>query len=163
MTSECGNPDQAGYYEAIHNNPVWRDKADFIIAAYLGEKDSHNEWEQLWVRRLGERRFSLCCIPFFSYDLALGDEVETDENYVVKTIVKASGQYTIRVWFGNSPGPDVKVEVLQKLEELELSIEWSSDNLLAISASNADQVREINNYLCERQRSGDLIYEAGNF
>ncbi|MHB1259988.1 MAG: hypothetical protein ACYCY4_16750 [Thiobacillus sp.] len=27
---------QAGDYDAVHVNPVWRDKANFIIAVYLG-------------------------------------------------------------------------------------------------------------------------------
>lgn len=154
---------QGGDYEAVHRNPLFRDRADFIISAYLGEKDSHSEWEQLWVKRLGERRFSLCCIPFFSYDLALDDEVETDENYVVKTVVKASGQHTIRIWFGNSPSPAVKVDVLQRLEKLGVQLEWSSDNLLAISACNSERAQEVQNYLYTRQSAGDLIYETGNF
>lgn len=156
-----GKTFQAGDYEAVHENPVWRDKANFIIAAYLGEKDGRSEWEQLWARRLDDRRFYLCCIPFFAYDLALGDEVETDGNYVVQRVVKASGQHTFRVWFGTSSYPGMKSEVVQQAEGLGIQLEWSSDNLLAISANNDEQARQLAEYLYARQNAGDLMYETG--
>ena len=88
---------QRGDYVAIHENPVWRDESDFIIRAYLEENKGRNEWEQLWAKRLDDRRFSLCCIPFFAYNLALGDEVETDGSYVVEGVVRPSGQFTWRI------------------------------------------------------------------
>lgn len=156
-----GKTFQVGDYEAVHENPVWRDKANFIIAAYLGEKDGRSEWEQLWARRLDDRRFSLCCIPFFAYDLALGDEVATDGNYVVQRVVKASGQCTFRVWFGSSTYPGIKDEVLQQAEGLGIQLEWSSDNLLAISANNDEQAQQLADYLYARQNAGDLMYETG--
>jgi hypothetical protein len=37
--------------------------------------------EQLWARQVGDRHFELCCIPYFVYDLALGDVVEIDADY----------------------------------------------------------------------------------
>ena len=38
-------------------------------------KDGKNEWEQLWGKEVGPQRCIVCCIPFFVYDVALGDEV----------------------------------------------------------------------------------------
>jgi len=105
--------------------------------------------------------FSLCCIPFFAYNLALGDEVETDDNCVVQSVVRASGQFTFRVWFGDSTKPAVKAEVLQQLERLSVLFEWSSANLLAISAKDANQAQEIADYLYVQQSTGDLMYETG--
>lgn len=152
---------QSGDYVAVHKTPVWSDKANFIIRAYLEEKNGRNEWEQLWVLRLDERRFSICCIPFFAFDLALGDEVETDENYVVRQVVKSSGQYTFRVWFGNATDPNIKDEVLEKMNTLSVLIEWSSDNLLAISAIDAIHAQQVADYLHAQQSIGSLIYETG--
>ena len=55
----------AGY--ALHMNPVWRDKANFIIDAELGE--GQGKYEQLWVRKIEnqEKQFEVCCIPAFLY------------------------------------------------------------------------------------------------
>lgn len=152
---------QAGDYEAEHQNPVWCDKANFIIAAYLGEKDGRNEWEQLWALRLDERRFSICCIPFFAYDLALGDEVETDGNHVVHRVVKGSGRYTFRVWFENSTRLGTKDEVLFQMGRVGVDLEWSSENLLAVSAGDADQAQQVAEYLHAQQSTGYLTYETG--
>nr|WP_297402835.1 DUF4265 domain-containing protein [uncultured Marinobacter sp.] len=152
---------QRGDYVAIHENPVWRDESDFIIRAYLEENKGRNEWEQLWAKRLDDRRFSLCCIPFFAYNLALGDEVETDGSYVVEGVVRPSGQFTFRIWFGESTRPESKGDVVRQLEAIGASLEWSSDNLLAVSAKGAAQTKEVADYLYSRQNAGDLIYETG--
>jgi len=152
---------QPGDYVAVHENPVWRDKSDFIIRVYLEEKEGRSEWEQLWVKRVGDKTFSLCCITFFAYNLALGDEVATDANYVVQSVVRASGQFTFRVWFGDSTKPTIKDEVLRKLEAVSALFEWSSVNLLAISAKDGDQAQEIADYLYSQQNAGDLMYETG--
>lgn len=51
----------------------------------------------------------MCCIPFALYDVALGDVVrarpEDTRKYVVKEVVKSSGRYVFRVWFGESFQP----------------------------------------------------------
>lgn len=148
-------------YVAIHENPVWRDKSDFIIRAYLEEKDGRNEWEQLWAKQIDDRRFSICCIPFFAYDLALADDVETDGDYVVQSVVKPSGQVTFRAWFGNSAKRGAKDEVLRQLGAIGPLLEWSSANLLAISAVDAVQAQQVADCLHSSQNAGNLIYEIG--
>lgn len=152
---------QAGDYEAIHANPVWRDKANFIIAVYLGERDGRSEWEQLWAHRLGQSRFSICCIPFFAFDLALGDEVETDDGYLVQKVIKASGQFTFRVWFGDSMLQQVKNELVKYMESQDVEMEWSSENLLALSACDAEQAQRVADYMQIEQDRGRLSYETG--
>src|SRR4051812_39331664 len=89
-----------GEYEAVHQSPVWRERANFIFAAHLGTRDGENEWEQLWGQRTAERRFIVCCIPFFANDISLGDEIETDDDFVFQQVVERSDQTTFRVWFG---------------------------------------------------------------
>ena len=48
----------------LHNQPVWRDRSNFIINAKLADEDT-KKFEQLFVHQLAETRFELCCIPFF--------------------------------------------------------------------------------------------------
>lgn len=152
---------QSTDYVAVHENPIWRDRSNFLIRVYLQENEGRGEWEQLWANQVDDKKFVLCCIPFFAYNLALGDEVETDKNYIVQSVVRASGQYTLRIWFGNSIGNEVKDEVLSYLEAMDVLCEWSSANLLAVSAKNSDHAQQIANYLCTRQSENDLMYETG--
>lgn len=152
---------QPGDYVAVHENPVWREKSDFIIRIYLEENEGRNEWEQLWVKKISEKKFSLCCIPFFAYNLALGDEVRTDSNYVVQDVVQASGQFTFRAWFGDSTNQVAKDEILRKLGTVGAFLEWSSANLLAISAKDSNQAQEVADYLYARENAGELTYETG--
>ena len=104
----------------VHLNPVWREKANFIIGAKcMPRKDSDSRcWEQLWSRQITDNHFEVCCIPFFVYDLALGDEVETDSNYLIVQVVKPSGHYTFRVWFGDSPEPNIRGDVIAEVTRL---------------------------------------------
>ncbi|MBI9114878.1 DUF4265 domain-containing protein [Sanguibacter suaedae] len=48
----------------------------------VGEGDN---LEQLWTKRVGDDLLELCCIPFFAYDLALGNVVraEASSGYVI--------------------------------------------------------------------------------
>jgi hypothetical protein len=55
----------------LHQAPVWRDKADFIINARIEDLDDGGVqwWEQLWTRELPGNRYEVCCIPFGVSDL----------------------------------------------------------------------------------------------
>jgi hypothetical protein len=150
---------QNGDYEALHESPIWRDRADFILSAFLGAKNGKNEWEQLWGERVSETQFRLCCIPFFAKDLALGDEVDTDPDFVVRSVVRPSGNYTFRVWLGGQSG-EVRVNALTKLETLGVDIEWSSENLLALNVS-PEHAQGLADSLATLESAGELKYESG--
>jgi hypothetical protein len=102
----------------------------------------------------------ICCIPFFAKDLSLGDEVETDENYRIKAVIKPSGHYTYRVWFGESNEPNIRDTLVEELEQKGCLLEWYSNNLLAISCSEQD-AQMIADILFEKQNNGLIFYETG--
>jgi Domain of unknown function (DUF4265) len=86
----------------VHQTPVWKDRADFIINTIVEqEPDGRKVWEQLWSEQTDENLFRLCCIPFFVYELNLGDEFETHneggQRHVVNRIVRCSEHYTLLV------------------------------------------------------------------
>src|SRR5947209_2116831 len=96
--------------EAVHSEPVWRDRSNFIIAAeVLGGGDTRTE--QLWARQVDEHRFEVCCIPFFVYDVALGD--------VVVTSPKGDRKYTS---WRRCSSPRVATDIAGALRRLRLSI-----------------------------------------
>lgn len=141
----------------VHADPVRREDSNFIInAAVPGEAD---RFEQLWVRQVDEYRFELCCIPFFLYDVALGDVVETDVDYQLSRVVTSSGRFVFRVWFGESFHP--RQEIADELVGFGALVEWSSVNLLAVDVADAEQAQQVADYLLARELAGDLVYEAG--
>lgn len=146
----------------VHLSPVWRERSDFIIKAAIEEDDSPRRYEQLWARRLGETRFEICCIPFFVYDLALGDEVDTDSvEYLIKRVLKSSGRYTFRVWFGDSDHAGARDEVIEHVREIGCDLEWYSENLLAVDAADDGLAQRVADFLQERERLGHLVFETG--
>lgn len=142
--------------DAVHANPVWRERANFIVGAALPETDRA---EQLWARQIEDRLFEICCIPFFLYDVALGDIVEADANHDLVQVVEPSGRFVFRAWFGRT---DHSTEdVVDELTELGALFEWSSTDLLAIDAADAWHSRVIADYLAGQERMGHFLYETG--
>lgn len=145
-----------GSRDAVHTDPVWRDRADFVIGAELAGEERA---EQLWAKRLGEKRFEVCCIPFFLYDVALGDVVSTDSEFNVTGVAIPSGRYVFRVWFGGSL--DLRDEVTSRLAEIGAQMEWSSPRLLAVDAADDSHAQQVAAYLAQQERDGRLTFEAG--
>lgn len=144
--------------EAVHEAPVWRHRANFLIGARLPEADRS---EQLWAKRLEQDlRFQICCIPFFLYDCSLGDVVETDTSYDVVAIVERSGRSVFRSYFGDSFHP--RERVVEELLGLGALTEWSSVDMLAVDAANADISAVVLAHLNKAQRDGRLTYEIGS-
>ena len=147
----------------IHYDPVWRDRSDFIINAALPEKDSPRRFEQLFAKQIGDDRFEVCCIPFFLYDIALGDVVATsskgDRNYVLEKVIEPSGRYVFRVWFGETFHP--RSETAQALKGLGALIERSSRNLLAVDAIEEKHAQLVADFLAGREKAGQFVYETG--
>ena len=81
---------EVGDYEARHNDPAWRDQANFVICADISSDPSKGEWEQLWATQISDNYFRICCIPFFTYGISLGDVVEADKDYIVRDVIFAS-------------------------------------------------------------------------
>lgn len=147
----------------VHPDPVWRERSNFTINAKLEENDLPRRFEQLWARKLSDHRFEICCIPFFLFDVALGDVVQTapkgDRRFVLDRVVEPSGRYVFRVWFGESFHP--RDEIAEQLLALGALLEWSSVNLLAVDATDSEHARRIADFLHERQQLGQLLYETG--
>jgi Domain of unknown function (DUF4265) len=147
----------------VHQDPVWRERANFIIHAELSGEDRPKRFEQLWARQVGDDRFEVCCIPFFVCDLALGDVAATaprdGRKYVVARVAEPSGRYVFRAWFGQSFYP--RDEIASELKALGSLIEWSSRNLLAVDAADAEHAQLVANFLMEREKTGHLIYDTG--
>ncbi len=57
---------------------------------------------------------------------------------MVDKVVKPSGRFTFRVWFGDSSTPAVRDEVIERLSALGVLFEWYSQSLLAVDGENQE-------------------------
>ncbi|MBB4795360.1 DUF4265 domain-containing protein [Streptomyces nodosus] len=86
-----------------HPEPAWRDQADSLVMYDLTDSGMPGKWEQLWAKRLDDDRYMLCCIPFFTSDIALGDIFTTTSSggfeLSVDTVAVRSGNVVIHALF----------------------------------------------------------------
>jgi hypothetical protein len=87
-----------------------------MIAADISSCTPDADREQLWAKRLGDTEFEICCIPFILFDVALGDVVQTSSDYWFQRVLKPSGRFVFRAWFGDSYFP--RDEIVKELQQL---------------------------------------------
>jgi hypothetical protein len=139
-----------------HLSPVWREKADFIIRAAVPES---NWYEQLWVRRVDDTTFEICCIPFFLHDVALGDIVRASPVYELEEVIESSERGIYRVFFPDG-AVDNRKDVVTRLAEMGALLEWSSMNLLAVDTPSRHSPA-VTDFLEEGTARSLFTYERG--
>ena len=145
-----------------HPNAVWYQCPHYTLILPLPGKPG--EYEQFITEDLGDNSYRLLCIPFFMYDLALGDIVWTDQ-LIPRTqdqyrIKERSGRFVFRVWFEN-PKANVIKKCLSDLQELGALVEKSSRRLYGIDAANAQIAQAVADYLMAGEQAGRWVYETG--
>ncbi len=121
---------------AAHTNPVRRPVPSFMLRASLDDIEGEDNYEQLWTKRVAEDRFEVCCIPFFAYDLALGDVVRADAGtgYVIRSVEQRSGNGVVRVAVRHREDVDaVHLRLHDLLGKLEYLHEWFAPGYVAVS------------------------------
>lgn len=94
------------------------------------------DFEQLWTKRLDEDRFEVCCVPFFAYDLALGDVVraDADTGYVIQSVETRSGNGVARVAVKRAEEAEaVHSGIHDLLQRLHYLHEWFAPGYVAIN------------------------------
>ena len=122
---------------AAHESPIGRSEANFVIHADLSSSGMPGRWEQLWARQLDGNRFRLCCIPFFAYGLAFGDEVTTkrtsESGHVIEDVVRPSDRTAVRVAILAEAGREGVARLLvEGVRSSGCVHEWHSERYLAI-------------------------------
>jgi hypothetical protein len=151
---------------ATHEAPAWMPQANFIIVADLGVHGMQGRLEQLWARQLCEAEFVICCVPFFTYGIALGDRVSTslreDRRYIIEDVRERSGRRVSRLWLKDVDDAG-RAELKAFISEQRLLSEWYSTNLLALDIPEDLEVTEkVRSFLQQyAERLGALV-ENGN-
>ena len=79
-----------------HDGPAARSRTNYIQRLSLGADGLPGRYEQVWTRTEDNVNFELCCIPFFTHDLSLGDVVRKTTDDGEYEIISKAGHRTIR-------------------------------------------------------------------
>jgi hypothetical protein len=142
----------------IHHHPVWRERADAIVNAVIEHDTPGDMQESLWAKKLADARYEICCVPFFIYDLALGDEVETELDeagkLVLRTVVGRSGNQTFWLWFNEPYEREVWDKAYESAAGAGCPVEGYNAGLIAFSAASAGQAALVSEALKEEIDKG---------
>lgn len=148
-----------------HDFPARRAEANFIIGALLEEKISDiAQMEQIWAKQIEEDLFSICCIPFFTYGLALGYKVQTkpigNMPYVIERVIEKSTNVTYRVFFQNT---NRWSNVIDDISQLGCTVEprWKNSNVIGVDAPDDEKKVLLEGFLLDLVKQKDISCEYG--
>lgn len=121
---------------ATHPSPVRRPDRSFILRARLDGIEGDENFEQIWSNQVADDLFEVCCIPFFAYDLALGDVVRADprNDCVIQSVEQRSGNGVVRVAVKRAEEAEaVHVQLHDLVGKLEYLCEWFAPSYLAVN------------------------------
>ena len=144
---------------AWHYSPVHA--SDFFIRADLSDFGMTGRYEQLWVKKESDKKFQICCVPFFTYGIALGDTVETDDDFTFQRTVSKGGHKTLRIAVANKSNQNHLHSVLQEwVEDSGLLYEWYSEGYLAVDLPPDAESHMKMSILDELDRNGEISMET---
>lgn len=122
-------------------------------------------WEGLLARRLAPDRARVCAVPFWVYDLNLGDEVtlmaSAEGAQVVTGVAVDAGNFTFRVVFTDGDDNDRRWhQLMVDLEAFECWFDVRATGFVALSAPAA-HAEAVAGYLQAREDLGELRFETG--
>ena len=82
---------------ATHESPAGRGRSNYIVRLDLTDDGLPGHYEQMWTRTEDKRHHELCCIPFFTYGLSLGDVLTMTSEDGAYGITSKGGHRTIRI------------------------------------------------------------------
>jgi hypothetical protein len=145
---------------ATHNDPVMRDRTNYIIKVALDSHGLPGEFEQMWARTDEQGGYELCCIPFFTYGLSLGDRVAWSDTRRDAKAVSKSGHKTIRFAFQDrTVASDRHAEFHGDLVATGCLLEFFSDGYGALDIADEAQERAVLDVLGRWFEEGALSWE----
>lgn len=128
-----------------------------------------NDAESIWVQKLKGKRYEVRTIPFWAYNLSLGDVVEChpDEDGLglfIGRVVQKSGNRTVRVAIENQEGlaHPAGRKLIEYLKECGLRRERFGVRYLSINVPSEEEYRRLIERLDELAQEAELIWEDGD-
>ena len=121
--------------------------------------------ESMWARDLGGDLYQLRNTPFYAYDLNFGDVVRAtadgpDLKPEIRTVVRRSGNRTLRVFFSESLDVQARLERLASLVPMHVSYEGATKRLYALDLEPEADMAAVRAVLDEWSEQGWASYET---
>ncbi|WP_028805763.1 DUF4265 domain-containing protein [Streptomyces sp. 142MFCol3.1] len=120
----------------VHEDPVGRAESNYIAQADLGPFGLDGQIEQLWLQPEEDGTYTVTCIPFMTYGLALGDRVRLSPAARVVEVAQTSGHRVLRTLLRPSAdagrlGRSINL-IKNSIKESGLLSEWHGERFVAI-------------------------------
>ncbi|MFF7679029.1 DUF4265 domain-containing protein [Actinacidiphila glaucinigra] len=144
-----------------HDDPAWRGGQHRLAMVNLARFDLEGMLEQLWLREVGGGEgYEICCIPFYTYGLALGDVVSVDETGNISHLVRKTGRLALRVLFDALRSSlDGRDSLRGAVASAGLLSEWNGDHHVAIDMPNASVAQSLLDSIHEEIRLETAFWE----
>jgi hypothetical protein len=125
--------------------------------------------ESLWVRKVAGMRYRVAAIPFYAYNVSLGDTVlcgrdEDGRGLFVERVLEKSGNRTVRVAF-EAPEQGKHAEAVRLQEFLKANrFKWDYNRvqLFSINVPCEESYVQLQNFLKQMPESAQMIWEDGD-
>jgi Domain of unknown function (DUF4265) len=147
---------------ATHESPAARERSNYIVRLDLTADGLPGHYEQIWTRTEDERHHELCCIPFFTYGLSLGDVLTLTSEEGAYRVVSKSGHRTIRIAVQDESYAHEQHESLHgELSQLGVLAEFRghANGYCAVDIANQAQVDALIAMLSPLAETGVLMWE----
>jgi len=131
--------------------------------------DLPNHWwhkgESLWARPLGNNAYEIENIPFCAYGLNCGDVVlatadSPDLKPEVRSVIRTSGNQTLRVSFCDRLSKEEQQSVVSTLESMGAELERATAQFVCINVPPTLDPQAVRGYLAKQESEGVLEYET---
>ena len=128
-----------------------------------------NHWwhkgESLWAKALGGDEYQIENIPFCAYGLNCGDVVlatpdAPDLKPEVRSVLRRSGNRTLRVSFCDQLSKEEQQPVITVLESMGTELERATSQFVCINVPPAISLQAVRDYLVTQESAGVLEYET---
>ncbi len=163
MVDYQGHPSKIGTWRdgALHVSPE-AERADLVVWFAFHTEEDEPRWEGLLATSSADGHAVVRSVPFFLYDIALGDEVGTvtssEGALVAAEIRRRSDSYVYRVRFESDD--DRWLQLMRDLEPWSCWFDVRSPRFIAL-ATPSEHAQDVADYLARRELAGELQYETG--
>lgn len=125
--------------------------------------------ESIWVRKTRGKQYEVCTIPFFAYNLSLGDTVhcgsdEDGEGIFVERVLKKSGNRTVRVAFKAIEGgrhPEA-IKFKRFLQRHRMEHDYNDIRVFSINVPSEEVYEKLQTRLKKMPQSAQMVWEDGD-
>ena len=149
---------------ATHEDPVWRERANFIVQVDLQPHGmASGVYEQLWTRTDDQATFEVCCLPFFTYGIALGDVIVWNDTNRKAVLSRRSGRRLIRCAFADRDDAAAEHEAFHgSIVATGALVEFHGSGFAAIDIDSDERLEAVLAVVVPLEESGRASWEWGS-